>query len=286
MNGILIVNKNLGNTSRDIVNEICKIFNTKKVGHCGTLDPGASGVLLICIGKALKMCELLTGHDKEYIAGITLGTETDTLDMDGKILKEEEENLDDKIIKSVVKSFAKKYLQEVPKFSSVKVNGRKLYEYARANINVELPKRDVEIYNIKIIDDIIHENGKIFFKIKCNVSKGTYIRSLVRDIGKELGVPSVMSSLVRTKQGNFSIENSYSLDDINSNNYKLLNITDAFPDIPIVKVDDDISFKVRNGVILDKFFDGDMTFITDKDDNLLALYRLDNNKNRPYKMFM
>ncbi len=285
MNGIIVINKPLGYTSRDVVNELCKKFNTKKVGHCGTLDPGASGVLVICLGKALKVCELLTGHDKEYIAGVTLGIETDTLDMDGIIIKNENVDINDKGIISTVNSFVGNYSQEVPKYSAIKVNGKKLYEYARNNIDIVLPRRYVQIHDISIINDIVHENGKINFKIKCNVSKGTYIRSLVRDIGFKLGIPSVMSSLVRTKQGNFSIENSYSLDDINSNNYKLLNITDAF-DFPIIKVDDDMAFKIKNGVILDRFFDNDMAFIMDKDDNLLALYKLDNDKCKAYKVFL
>ena len=286
MNGIIVINKSIGYTSRDIVNKISKHFNTKKVGHCGTLDPGASGVLVICLGKALKVCELLTGHDKEYIAGVTLGIETDTLDMDGNILKNEDINIDDKDIIDAVNSFAGKYSQEVPKYSAVKVNGKKLYEYARANIDVDLPKRDVQIYDISIIDNIVHENGKINFKIKCNVSKGTYIRSLVRDIGNKLGVPAVMSSLVRTKQGNFSIDDSYSLDDIDNDDYKIVDITDVLTGIPVINVDDEIAFKVRNGVILDKFFDSNMAFIKDKDNNLLALYRLDNDKCRAYKMFL
>ena len=286
MDGILIINKNIGNTSRDVVNEICRYLGTKKVGHCGTLDPMASGVLVLCIGKALKMCELLTGHDKEYIAGITLGIETDTLDMEGKIIRKEEVNIEDDNIRDVVNSFRGKYLQEVPKYSSVKVNGKRLYEYARANIDVVLPKREVNIYDINIIDKIVHKDGEINFNIKCSVSKGTYIRSLVRDIGNKLNVPSVMSSLVRTKQGNFDIKDSYTLDDIKNGNYKIISITETFPDIPIVKVDDDTAFKIRNGVILDKFFDSNMAFITDKNDNLLALYKLANDKCRAYKMFL
>lgn len=286
MNGILLVNKELGYTSRNIVNEICKCLNNKKVGHCGTLDPMASGVLVICVGKALKICELLTNHDKEYIAGITLGIETDTLDMDGSILNEKDVNLDNQKIEEVIDSFIGRYVQEVPKYSSVKVNGKKLYEYARANIDVPLPKREVEIYDIDIIDNIIHKDGKINFKIKCHVSKGTYIRSLVRDIGARLGVPAVMNSLIRTKQGNFDIKDCYTLDDIKSGKYSLISITDVFPSIPIIKVNDDMAFKIKNGVILDKFFDDTMAFITDRDNNLLALYKLEDNKCRAYKMFL
>ena len=286
MNGILVINKDLGYTSRDVVNIVSKTLGTKKVGHTGTLDPGATGVLVVCVGKALKVCELLTNHDKEYIAGITLGIETDTLDMDGNIIKDIAVDIDDKMIIETVNSFVGKYNQEVPKYSAVKVNGKKLYEYARKNIPVKLPSKEVEIKSIEIIDDIVHEDGKVFFKIKCTVSKGTYIRSLVRDIGNKLGVPSVMNSLVRTRHGNFTIDNSYSIDDIKNNNYQLIDIVDAFPNIPLVKVNDDIAFKIKNGVVLDKFFGSEMAFIVDNNDNLLALYKLDGNKCRTYKMFL
>lgn len=286
MNGILVVNKDLGYTSRDVVNIVSKSLGTKKAGHTGTLDPMASGVLVICVGKALKVCELLTNHDKEYIAGITLGIETDTLDMEGNILNELDVNISDDKIREVVNSFCGKYLQEVPKYSAVKVNGKKLYEYARSNIDIELPSREVEIKNIDILDNIVHKDGKIMFNIKCTVSKGTYIRSLVRDIGKKLGVPSVMNSLVRTRLGTFSIEDSYSIDDIKNNKFKLLDIMDAFPDISNVVVDDNMSFKVKNGVILDKFFNDEMAFIVDKEGSLLALYRLENDKCRIYKSFL
>ena len=286
MNGILVINKETGYTSRDVVNIVSKKLNTKKVGHTGTLDPMASGVLVICVGNALKVCELLTNHDKEYIAGITLGIETDTLDMDGNILKNENVNIDDEKIKIVVESFCGKYLQQVPKYSAVKVNGKKLYEYARKNIDVKLPSREVNIEDMSIIDDIIHKDGKVYFKIKCTVSKGTYIRSLVRDIGVKLGVPSVMNSLVRTRQGIFNIDDSYLIDDINKNTIKFINITSAFPNIPIINVDNDMAFKIKNGVILDKFFDTDMAFIVDNDNNLLALYKLYGDKCRVYKMFL
>ena len=286
MNGIIVVNKDLGYTSRDIVNIISKILNTKKVGHTGTLDPNASGVLVICVGQALKVCELLTNHDKEYIAGITLGIETDTLDMDGNILCNQNVDIDDNKIYDVVNSFMGKYNQEVPKYSAVKVNGKKLYEYARKNIPVELPSKEVDIKNIQVIDNIIHKDGKVFFKIKCTVSKGTYIRSLIRDIGNKLGVPSVMDSLIRTRQGIFDIKDSYSIDDIKNSNFNFINIMDAFPNIPKVRVNDEIAFKIKNGVILDKFFESDMAFIVDKDDNLLALYKIEGNKCRTYKMFL
>ena len=286
MDGILVVNKELGYTSRDVVNIVSKYINTKKVGHTGTLDPMASGVLVLCIGNALKLCELLTNHDKEYVAGIVLGVGTDTLDMEGKIISTEIVDIDKEKIFNVVNSFKGSYMQEVPKYSAVKVNGKKLYEYARNNIPVELPSKMVNIYDIDIVDDIKCEDGKVFFKIKTTVSKGTYIRSLVRDIGDRLGVPATMNSLVRNSLGDFSLEHAYSIDEIKNGNFKLISILDAFPNIKRISVDDSMAFKIRNGVILEPFFEGDKAFILDKENNLIAIYENINEKARVYKMFI
>ena len=285
MMGILLINKPIGYTSRDIVNIISKKFKTRKVGHTGTLDPGATGLLVICINKALKICELVTHHDQEYIAGITLGIETNTLDMDGVVLSTETVDIDKQKIIECVNSFKKTYLQEVPKYSAIKVNGKKLYEYARSNTYVELPKKEVTIHDIQIIDDILYKDGKVYFKIKCHVSKGTYIRSLVRDIGAKLGIVATMNSLERTKLGAFILSDAYTLEDVMNDNYKLLSIEEALPDISHLVVDDEVAFKVKNGVFINRFVDTEMKFIFDKDNNLLALYKNDNDKARVYKMF-
>ena len=285
MNGILVVNKDLGYTSRDIVNIVSKVLGTKKVGHTGTLDPMASGVLVLCVGNALKLCEMLTNHDKEYIAGVTLGIETDTLDMEGTVLSTEVVDIDKDTIIDTVMSFKGSYMQEVPKYSAVKVNGKKLYEYARNGIDVELPSKMVNIENIEIIDDIVYEDGKVYFKIRTTVSKGTYIRSLVRDIGAKLGVPAVMNSLVRNRLGEFDIKDAYSIDDIKEDNFELISILDAI-DIQKIRVDDKLAFKIRNGVIVDSFFEGDKAFILDNDDNLIAIYENIDGMARVYKMFV
>ena len=285
MDGILVVNKDSGYTSRDVVNIVSKCLNTKKVGHTGTLDPMAKGVLVLCIGKGLKLCEMLTNHDKQYIAGITLGIETDTLDMEGNILSTEFVDIDKNKIIEVINSFKGRYLQEVPKYSAVKVNGRKLYEYARNNIDIKLPSKMVDIYDIEIIDDIIYEDGKIHFKIRTTVSKGTYIRSLVRDIGTKLGIPAVMSSLVRNRLGNFNISDSYSIDDIKNGNFKLIPIIDVVSDIPRINVDNNLAIKIKNGMVVDSFFEGDKAVILDNNNNLIAIYENKENKARVYKMF-
>lgn len=288
MNGILVVNKPLGCTSRDVVNQIGKLLSTKKIGHTGTLDPNASGILILCVGNALKMCELMDDYDKEYIAEVILGIATDTLDIDSNatILKNIDVNIDENRIIEVVNSFKGKYMQQVPIYSAVKVNGRKLYEYARNNIPVQLPSKEVDIKDISILGNIIYEHGKIKFKIKTTVSKGTYVRALVRDIGNRLAVPAVMSSLIRTRVGYFSLDDSYTLDDIKNNKYELIDIIEAFPHIKHIVVDDSTAFKVSNGVILDNLFKEDVAFILDRNETLLALYRNENNKCRPYKMFI
>ena len=282
-NGILIVNKPSGVTSRDVVNIVGKTLNTKKVGHTGTLDPMATGVLVLCIGNALKVCELITANDKEYIAKVILGIETETLDTTSPIINTKKTNITKEEIEKVLNSFKGSYLQEVPKYSAVKINGKKLYEYAREGKEIELPKKMVTIYDIQLISDITYYNDTTSFYIKTTVSKGTYIRSLIRDIGYKLNTCGCMDSLERTRQGIFNIDNSYTLEEIKNNNYKLLSIEESLPNIPLVEVDNKTLFKIRNGVKLKKFFAGDMAIIKDKN-KVVAIYKNDLNESKLFKM--
>lgn len=282
-NGILIVNKPSGITSRDVVNIVGKTLNTKKVGHTGTLDPMATGVLVLCLGNALKVCELITANDKEYIAKVILGIETETLDTTSPIINTKKTNITKEEIEKVLNSFKGIYLQEVPKYSAVKINGKKLYEYAREGKEIELPKKMVTIYDIQLISDITYYNDTTTFYIKTTVSKGTYIRSLIRDIGYKLNTYGCMDSLERTRQGIFNIDNSYTLEEIKNNNYKLLSIEESLPNIPLVEVDNKTLFKIRNGVKLKKFFTGDMAIIKDKN-KVVAIYKNDLNESKLFKM--
>lgn len=285
MNGILVINKPDGYTSRDIVNIISRKFNTKKVGHTGTLDPIATGVLVVPIGNALKISELLTAEKKEYIAKVILGYETDMLDITGKEIKRNKPCVSKRQLEDVLKTFIGKQNQVVPMYSAVKVNGRKLYEYARGNIPVTPPSKVIEIYSLDLIDDPIYFDDTIEFKIKCEVSKGTYIRSLIRDIGYSLNTYGTMKELTRTKQGIFSLADSYSLEDIENNNYKLLTIKEALPNIKVTEIDDIIFSKVKNGQVLDSFFEEEMSLLVDKDNREIAIYkRIEGNKVKPYKM--
>lgn len=285
MNGILIVNKPQNYTSRDIVNIISKKLNTKKVGHTGTLDPIAEGLLVVPIGRALKISELLTSEKKEYIAKVILGYETDMLDITGKEIKRNIPNVDkDKLIE-VLNSFIGKYNQEVPMYSAVKVNGRKLYEYARSNIQITPPSKIVEIYSISLLEGPIYKDNTVEFTMKCEVSKGTYIRSLIRDIAYKLSTYGTMKELIRTKQGSFLLEDAFTLEDIQKDKYKLLSIKEALPNIKITKIDDKILKQVKNGMVLDKFFEEEISLLVDKDGREIAIYKdIGNGKVKPYKM--
>lgn len=288
MDGIIVVNKEKGFTSRDMVNKVGKILGVKKIGHTGTLDPLATGVLVMCLGKCTGLVDMITSDYKEYIAGVRLGIMTDTLDITGSVLNECDVKFSSNDIKKAISSMIGEYYQEVPKYSAVKINGRKLYEYARGGIDVELPKRLVNIKNIELVSDVLYVDGYIDFKIKCLVSKGTYIRSLIRDIASKLGTIGVMSSLVRTKQGNFSIDDAYSVSDIESGNYKIIGLGDFFKDVYRVRVADDLKKSILNGSIVSNIYGVDEVLFVDENNLVLALYRVyekDSSKIKPFKMF-
>lgn len=288
MDGILVVNKKAGYTSRDIVNIVSKLLNTKKIGHTGTLDPIATGVLVLCVGKATKLVEILTSTEKEYIAEVTLGINTDTLDITGKVLEEQNVHIDkDQIIK-VLNNMIGCYSQEVPIYSAVKINGKKMYEYARENEKIELPKRMVEIKQIELLGDIKYESNKTIFSFKCLVSKGTYIRSLIRDIALKLNTIGIMSDLKRIKQGIFSIEQSYNIEDIENGNYKLVGIADCLNNYKDIIADDLLVNKIKNGAILQNIYNENKIVFKDKNDNVLAIYKAydkDETKIKPWKIF-
>lgn len=283
MNGILVVNKPDNYTSRDVVNKIGGILKTKKIGHTGTLDPIATGVLVVCIGNTTKLCELLTSEYKEYIATIKLGIKTDTLDTTGTIIEKKDYNVSENQIKEVLNTFLGTSIQTTPIYSAVKVNGKKLYEYAREGIQVELPKREINITNIELLS---YKDDEIIFKT--TVSKGTYIRALIDDICTKLNTVGTMSNLQRTKQGNFSIEDSYTIEDIQSGNYKLLSIEEALTNLEQITINEELYNQVKNGSIIDKTFKNDIACLNYRG-NIVAIYQTyhkDSSKAKPFKMFI
>lgn len=285
--GILIINKDKNMTSRDVVNVCCDKLKTKHIGHTGTLDPIATGVLVLGVNDGCKIIELLTSNIKTYKAEVIVGVETDTLDVTGEVIKTYNvDRLDNKLVKEVLNSFIGKYMQEVPKYSAIHVNGKRLHEYARNNIDVVLPKREVEILALDYLNDLKKENGYYTFSFIVTVSKGTYIRSLIRDIGIKLGYSCTMKNLDRIRQGIFSLDQAISLDDVCYDN--LTSIADALINYDSILVDDDTSKKVLNGAILKLDTSRDLVVVFNKNKKLLAIYQRyqkDTEKMKPYKVF-
>ena len=278
MDKLVVVNKPSDITSRDVVNKLCKIFNTKKIGHTGTLDPIASGVLVCVCGKYTKLVNDLTSLEKEYVATIKLGIKTDTLDTEGNIIEERDVNITKQDIEKVFNNFPKSYNQTVPKYSAVKINGKKLYEYARNNIDIKLPVRKVNIYSLNLLD---FDGSSITFKTK--VSKGTYIRSLITDLCNDLNTIGTMSNLIRTKQGNFSIEESYTLNDIENGNYKSLSIHE-FLNYPSIEIPDEYLKLIINGNKIPNSFNIKDKVIFTKSNKDYAIYINEFNVLKPYIM--
>lgn len=217
MDGILAIHKEVGMTSHDVVFKLRKILKTKKVGHTGTLDPEVSGVLPICVGKATRVSDYVMESGKSYRAEVTIGVSTTTEDQTGEIVdqKRVDQNLWDKDeIIATLKQLEGDIEQIPPMYSAVKVNGKKLYEYARQNIEVERPVRRVHINSIDLISDIIYENDICKFEIEVECGKGTYIRTLATQIGALLNYPAHMSHLIRLKSGGFTLNQAIKLDDL------------------------------------------------------------------------
>lgn len=280
MDGIIIVDKPKGITSRDVVNSISKKFLTKKVGHTGTLDPIATGVMVVCLNSATKLVDKLTSFDKEYIATCILGIETDTLDNTGKILKKVQTHITKNQIETTLHKFIGSYEQEVPKYSAIKINGKKLYEYARENIDIKLPKRNVIINAISLISGPRYVDNKTEFTFKCSVSKGTYIRSLIRDIAANLNTVGIMTDLIRIKQGKFNIKDAVKLDQLQEENLiKIENVLDC----PHIQISDDIRKKILNGAsVMNNYNSNEILFMDGN--QAIALYIQDDKKNNQLKV--
>ncbi|MDD6037263.1 MAG: tRNA pseudouridine(55) synthase TruB [bacterium] len=251
MNGILNVYKEKGFTSFDVVAKLRGILKEKKIGHTGTLDPDATGVLPVCIGNATKVCALLTDQDKEYVALMHLGIVTDTLDATGRVLQNHEEqahSLEESEVRAAIESFIGTYDQMPPMYSALKVNGKKLCDLARAGVEVERKPRPVTIYAISIE---AMELPLVRMKIHC--SKGTYIRSLCADIGEKLGVGACMDELVRTKVSNFLIDDAYTIAQIEQRKNAgtldeiLISVAQVFDALPALSITSEAARRLQNG---------------------------------------
>ncbi len=293
IDGIINVRKEKGFTSHDVVAKLRGITRQKKIGHTGTLDPDATGVLPVCFGKATKLCDMLTEKEKAYEAVLLLGKMTDTQDISGEVKKEcSVEGITQDQVRETILSFVGEYDQIPPMYSALKVNGKKLYELAREGVEIERKPRKIQIHRIEIREINLPE---VRFEVWC--SKGTYIRTLCNDIGEKLGCGGCMSSLIRTKSGIFTLEESKSLDEIETCVREgrieeiLVPIDAMFPDVPKVFVKEGEEKSVYNGNALTKRQLEENTMpqsqerirVYQKDGLFLALYRYDSKENR-YKV--
>lgn len=276
MDGILVIDKPAGCSSHDMVSFTRRLFGIKKVGHTGTLDPEATGVLPVCIGKATKAADMLTASDKGYTAQLVLGMTTDTLDADGEILTEQPVFSSREEIEKAILSFVGEIEQIPPMFSAIKQGGKKLYELARAGVSVERKSRRIEIYKIDI-HEIDTENYTATFSVYC--SKGTYIRTLCEDIGMKLGCGAYMNTLRRIKSANFTLEEAYTTDelikmkDAGTLEGAVIPVDKIFSDYDAVMLDDFLSQKAKNGVRIRKkgLEDGKLYRVYGENDGFLCI---------------
>ena len=283
INGIVNIYKEKGYTSHDVVAVLRKVVGQKKIGHTGTLDPDATGVLPVCLGRATKVCELLTDHDKTYKALLLLGKTTDTQDISGEILEERDPgNLTEEEVRSCIESFIGEYDQIPPMYSALKVNGKKLYELAREGKTVERKSRKVQIHGIRIL-----EMNLPHVRMEVDCSKGTYIRTLCHDIGEKLQVGGCMEELERTKVGRFLKEDAVTLDEVRQKMEQgegaelFTPLDQIFAELPAVTVTDAKAWMSYNGNDLPERFllekeewtDGQEVRVYDSRKNFIGLYQ-------------
>lgn len=254
MDGIIVINNPKGYTSHDVVAKVKKILNIKKVGHTGTLDPNATGVLPLLLNNGTKLSKYLIEHDKEYIATIKLGIKTDTADSEGNVI--EEKAVGDLLnVQEVLNTFVGKQTQVPPMYSAIKVKGKKLYEYARSGQTIQIEPRKIEIYSIELLN-ISKETNEVTYKVQC--SKGTYIRSLCEDIAQKLGTVGYMKELNRTKVGKFKIEDAITIEELESQkdnsdfvNSKIITLEKLFENYEKIELTEKELAKFLNGVKID-----------------------------------
>ena len=251
-NGLLNVYKEPGYTSNDVVAKLRGILHQRKIGHTGTLDPDAVGVLVVCLGSGTRLCDMLTEHTKEYIAVCRLGVTTDTQDMSGTVLLEQQVNVTNEQLHAAVMAFVGDYDQIPPMYSAIKIGGRKLYDLAREGKEIERQPRRIHIDAIAVLDTSLLQSEHIFtMEVKC--SKGTYIRTLCHDIGQRLGCGAAMQHLTRTAVGSFHLEDAVTLGQIEQLRDegmlqdKIQSSEQLFRDLDAVRIDDAWRVQIENG---------------------------------------
>ncbi|WP_318184120.1 tRNA pseudouridine(55) synthase TruB [Metabacillus idriensis] len=287
MEGVLLINKPVGMTSHDCVAKMRRIAKTKKVGHTGTLDPDVSGVLPVCLGRATKIVEYLTASSKSYEAEVTIGFSTTTEDASGEIVEQKKVDtvISEKDVLEVLKRLTGEIDQVPPMYSAVKINGKKLYEYARAGLTIERPARKITIHELTLLSDVIQGEDTVTFRFRVHCSKGTYVRTLAVMIGEELGYPAHMSYLIRTASGSFSLDQCLHFEEIeeladqNRLQNILIPIGTALNHLPKMVINDTLAEKVKNGALLkvpegyEQYTHEDSIVVYDEKGSCLAIYK-------------
>lgn len=266
-NGVLLVNKERGMGSSKVVSIVRKLLNTRDVGHCGTLDPLAEGLLILTVGKALKISKYLEANTKEYITTLTLGKRTATLDAEGEFI--ETQSINGFTRDDILNAFNKlkgKINQIPPLYSAISKNGKRLYEYARNNEDVEIPSREIEIFDLELLD---FNQESITYRIKC--SKGTYIRVVNDDLAKLLNNIGYTTFLKRTMIGEFNLDQAYTIENIENKKYSFISITDSLKDFNKYYLNDFEFQIISHGNIFKKYLPGYQLMI-DKEGNEIAIY--------------
>ena len=265
--GIILVNKRKDWTSRDVVNRACKLLNTRKIGHCGTLDPFATGILILGVNKGTKILQFLENGKKRYVAKLKLGLLSETLDITGKdIVNVPFETYEKSKIIEVLQSFLGKSMQITPKYSARKIDGKKLYEYAREGIEVEDIYKEIEVFSIDLVE---YKDDAIIFIAE--VSKGTYIRQLGYDIAKKLGTAGILEDLERISIGNFTLKDTVDVEEITYD--KLFDYDHSLDFMPIQKIDGEMLKMVSNGMTIRLNREEDLILFKDTNDKNIAVYQ-------------
>lgn len=285
MEGIININKPSGITSFDVIRNLRKILREKKIGHTGTLDPLAEGVLIVCVGKATRLVQDIEGYSKVYTAGFELGYQTDTYDIEGKVIEEsDKKEVTREELEKTLSTFIGTTKQVPPMYSALKVNGKKLYELARQGIEVERKTRDITIDFIEILD---FDGNK--GKIRCKVSKGTYIRSLINDIGMHLGTYATMTSLVRENVGDINLKDSFTLEEIqdlySSENFSFIWSVEEFFKYPRLTLSNEKDLRLYLNGNTVRFSANDGRYRIYCDGEFLGLANVGNNLLKGYKYF-
>lgn len=296
INGIIVINKEAGFTSHDVVAKLRGICGQKKIGHTGTLDPAATGVLPVCLGSATKLCDMLTEKNKEYVAELLLGVETDTQDMTGQILMSKEVSVTESDVRRVCGEFVGNYNQIPPMYSALKVNGKKLYELAREGKEIERQARSVTIYALEILK---LELPVVTMRVAC--SKGTYIRTLCADIGEKLGCGGTMQSLKRTCVGSFTLEDAVTLGELQQLKEegrlksRVIPVDSVFGGCPVLHVAESFAALLENGntilpsqTVEQEIHKSQWVRFCRPDGSFAGIYSYDEEKKRykPVKMFL